>query len=167
MISSATNSSAVAAAEDEGDDRGGRSIPVRSGRSGRRRGDADERLSEHAQELLQHAAQRAVEFGRREVDTEHLLLALTESDVVRTILEQFKVSVDDLRRQLEEDAPRGEREAAESGEIGVTPRVKSVIGRAFAASGELGHSYIGPEHFLIGLAEEDEGIAGLSCAVTD
>jgi ATP-dependent Clp protease ATP-binding subunit ClpC len=147
-------------AEDEGDDRGGRSIPVRSGRSGRRRGDADERLSEHAQELLQHAAQRAVEFGRREVDTEHLLLALTESDVVRTILEQFKVSVDDLRRQLEEDAPRGEREAAESGEIGVTPRVKSVIGRAFAASGELGHSYIGPEHFLIGLAEEDEGIAG-------
>src|SRR3954470_2598932 len=147
-------------AEDEGEDRGGRSIPVRSGRGGRRRSEADERLSEHAQELLQHAAQRAVEFGRREVDTEHLLLALTESDVVRTILEQFKVSVDDLRRQLEEDAPRGEREAAESGEIGVTPRVKSVIGRAFAASGELGHSYIGPEHFLIGLAEEDEGIAG-------
>jgi ATP-dependent Clp protease ATP-binding subunit ClpC len=146
--------------EDEGEDRGGRSVPVRSGRGGRRRGEADERLSEHAQGLLQQAAQRAVEFGRREVDTEHLLLALTESDVVRTILEQFKVSVDELRRQLEQDAPRGESEAAERGEIGVTPRVKSVIGRAFAASRELGHSYVGPEHFLIGLAEEDEGIAG-------
>jgi ATP-dependent Clp protease ATP-binding subunit ClpC len=70
------------------------------------------------------------------------------------------VSVDELRRQLEQDAPRGESKAAESGEIGVTPRVKSVIGRAFAASRELGHSYVGPEHFLIGLAEEDEGIAG-------
>jgi ATP-dependent Clp protease ATP-binding subunit ClpC len=146
--------------EDEGEDRGGRSVPVRGGRGGRRRGEADERLSEHAQELLQQAAQRAVERGRREVDTEHLLLALTESDVVRTILEQFKVSIDELRRQLEQDAPRGESEAVKSGEIGVTPRVKSVIGRAFAASRELGHSYVGPEHFLIGLAEEDEGIAG-------
>jgi ATP-dependent Clp protease ATP-binding subunit ClpC len=146
--------------EDEGEDRGGPSVPVRGGRGGRRRGEADERLSEHAQELLQQAAQRAVELGRREVDTEHLLLALTESDVVRTILEQFKVSIDELRRQLEQDAPRGESEAVKSGEIGVTPRVKSVIGRAFAVSRELGHSYVGPEHFLIGLAEEDEGIAG-------
>jgi ATP-dependent Clp protease ATP-binding subunit ClpC len=145
--------------EEEREDSGGRSIPARSGR-GRRRGDADERLSEHATELLQQAARRAVEFGRREVDTEHLLLALTESDVVRTILEQFKVSVDDLRRQLEQDTPRRDAEASEDGEIGVTPRVKSALGRAFAASRELGHSYVGPEHFLIGLAEEDEGIAG-------
>src|SRR3954447_14987371 len=153
--------------EDEDEDRGGRSIPVRSGRSGRGRGEADERLSEHAQELLQHAAQRTVEFGRREVDTEHLLLALTESDVVRTILEQFKVSVDELRRQLEQDAPRGEKEAAESGEIGVTPRVKSVIGRAFAASRELGHSYVGPEHFLIGLPRKMKVSPAISCAATD
>src|SRR5947209_17604787 len=145
--------------DDEREDRGGRSIPVRSG-GGRRRGEADERLSEHATELLQQAARRAADFGRREVDTEHLLLALTESDVVRTILEQFKVSADELRRQLEQDAPRGEAEASEGGEIGVTPRVKSALGRAFAASRELGHSYVGPEHFLIGLAEEDEGIAG-------
>ena len=27
------------------------------------------------------------------------------------------------------------------------------------ASNELGHSYVGPEHFLIGLAEEGEGLA--------
>ena len=54
---------------------GGTPIPVRSA-GGRRRGGPDlaERLSEHAQELLQRAARTAVEFGRREVDTEHLLL---------------------------------------------------------------------------------------------
>ena len=49
-----------------------------------------DRLSEHAEEILQSAARRAGDFGRREVDTEHLLLALTESDVVRTILDQFR-----------------------------------------------------------------------------
>nr|WP_249776168.1 AAA family ATPase [Bradyrhizobium sp. AC87j1] len=137
----------------------GQSIPIGSSR-GRRTGDAEERLSEHAKELLQVAARRAVDFGRREVDTEHLLLALSESDVVRTVLGQFNISVDELRRQVEQDAPRGDTKPDESAEIGVTPRLKSVLGHAFNASHDLGHSYVGPEHFLIGLAEEEEGIAG-------
>ncbi|MDT8278446.1 AAA family ATPase, partial [Roseomonas mucosa] len=82
---------------------------------------------------------------------------LTSSDVVKTILEQFKVNVDDLRRQIEKDAKRGEAKA--SGEIGVSPRLKDALNRAFIASNELGHSYVGPEHLLIGLAEEGEGLA--------
>jgi ATP-dependent Clp protease ATP-binding subunit ClpC len=139
-------------------------IPIRSSQSSRpshsrRGGSAEERLSEHAQELLQTAARKTVEFSRGEVDTEHLLLALLDSEVLRTILGQFKVSVDDLRRQIEQEAPRGKTKMEEGGEIGVTPRVKSALGHAFAVSRELGHSYVGPEHFLIGLAEE-EGIAG-------
>ena len=124
----------------------------------RRIGEPEDRLSEHAKEILHSAAERALQFGRREVDTEHLLFALTESDVVRTVLDQFKVSTDELRQQLEQESPRGDA-GDEAKEIGVTPRVKSALGRAFAASHELGHSYVGPEHLLIGLAEEGEGIA--------
>ncbi|UVF22549.1 AAA family ATPase (plasmid) [Microvirga terrae] len=145
---------------DTGD--GGTPIPARSGRGrARRRGAAAgvaERLSEHAEEILQAAARRAGDFGRREVDTEHLLLALTESDVVRTILDQFKVSLDDLRNQIVAESPRGDFNPEEGGEIGVSPRVKSALSRAFSASSEFGHSYVGPEHLLIGLAEEGEGI---------
>ena len=140
---------------------GGRAIPVRSSR-GRGRGAAAgvaDRLSGHAEEILQSAARRAAEFGRREVDTEHLLMALTESDVVRTILEQFKVSLDDLRNQIMQESRRGDGELEEGGEIGVSPRVKSALSRAFSVSNEFGHSYVGPEHLLIGLAEEGEGIA--------
>ncbi|WP_201829327.1 ATP-dependent Clp protease ATP-binding subunit [Microvirga zambiensis] len=118
-----------------------------------------ERLSEHVEEILQAAARRAADFGRREVDTEHLLLALTESDVIRTILDQFKVSLDDLRNQIVQESPRGDAEPQEGGEIGVSPRVKDALSRAFRASAELGHSYVGPEHLLIGLAEEGEGLA--------
>jgi len=141
----------------------GPSTPVRSGR-GRARGrgaaaGVADRLSEHAEEILQSAARRAADFGRREVDTEHLLLALTESDVVRTILDQFKVSLDDLRNQIVQESPRGDFNPEEGGEIGVSPRVKSALSRAFSVSGEFGHSYVGPEHLLIGLAEEGEGIA--------
>nr|MDQ6121435.1 AAA family ATPase [Klebsiella pneumoniae subsp. pneumoniae] len=107
--------------------------------------------------MLQEAAKHAAEFGRSEVDTEHLLLALADSDVVKTILGQFKIKVDDLKRQIESEAKRGDKPF--EGEIGVSPRVKDALSRAFVASNELGHSYVGPEHFLIGLAEEGEGLA--------
>ncbi|MBX6745399.1 MAG: ATP-dependent Clp protease ATP-binding subunit, partial [Acetobacteraceae bacterium] len=139
-------------------------IPIRGTRSHGATGSGlTERLSQHATGLLQDAARIAQDWGRREVDTEHLLYALAGGDVVRTILEQFKISADDLRRQLEHEARHGETGAAAPGgqaEIGVSPRVKDALGRAFAASRELGHSYVGPEHLLIGLAEEDEGMAG-------
>jgi len=141
------------------------SIPVNSSRSANRSrsaGAIGERLSAHAEEILQSAARRADDLGRREVDTEHLLHALADSDVVRTILNQFKVSVDDLRRQLDQDAPSATC-APQSDErkrvIGVSPRVKDALSRAYQASRDFGHSYVGPEHLLIGLAEEGEGIA--------
>jgi len=151
---------------DRGADRieSGTPIPIRRGRRrGGAAGDLTERLSERATEILQDAARTAQDWGRREVDTEHLLYALAGGDVVRTILEQFKISADELRTQLEREARHGETGGATPGreaEIGVSPRVKDALGRAFAASRELGHSYVGPEHLLIGLAEEDEGVAG-------
>ena len=124
----------------------------------RRRGSGlASRISEQSEALLQEAAKYAAEFGRPEVDTEHLLLALTYSDVIKTILGQFKIKVDDLTRQIESEAKRGDKPF--EGEIGVSPRVKDALSRAFVASNELGHSYVGPEHFLIGLAEEGEGLA--------
>ena len=129
--------------------------------AGQRHGGAlTERLSSQAEKLLQDAARTATEFGRREVDTEHLLLALTGSEVVTTILDQFKVSAADLRQQLEDAAPRGKAEdVSETTQIGVAPRVKDAMARALQASSDLGHSYVGPEHLLIGLAEEGEGMA--------
>ncbi|KAA8607949.1 ATP-dependent Clp protease ATP-binding subunit [Salipiger aestuarii] len=140
------------------DAREGQRVPV-TGVSRRGQGGASiaDRLSEQGNKLLQEAAQKAGEFGRSEVDTEHLLFALSHSDVVKTLLEQFKIDVDGLRRQIESEAPRGENK--EGGEIGVSPRLKDALNRAFVASNELGHSYVGPEHLLVGLAEEGEGLA--------
>jgi ATP-dependent Clp protease ATP-binding subunit ClpC len=135
----------------------GEPAPAGTGTARRRGSGLASRISEQSEALLQEAAKHAAEFGRPEVDTEHLLLALADSDVVKTILGQFKIKVDDLKRQIESEAKRGEKPF--EGEIGVSPRVKDALSRAFVASNELGHSYVGPEHFLIGLAEEGEGLA--------
>ncbi|MDB5186028.1 MAG: ATPase with chaperone, ATP-binding subunit [Candidatus Saccharibacteria bacterium] len=121
----------------------------------------EEYISEHTKELIQRAAETAVSFGRNEVDTEHLLYALADSDVIQEILKQFKLKVDDIKSYIEANAPR-EKQAEREGtiELTVSPRVKRVLENAFRNSQELGHSYIGPEHLLIGLVQEDEGMAG-------
>jgi ATP-dependent Clp protease ATP-binding subunit ClpC len=131
----------------------------RARRGGARRpgGGLAARISDQAERLLQDAARQAAEWGRAEVDTEHLLSALTDSELVRTVLGQFKISADQLKAQIEQEAKRGDK--PHEGEVGVAPRVKDALSRAFAASTDMGHSYVGPEHLLIGLAEEGEGLA--------
>jgi ATP-dependent Clp protease ATP-binding subunit ClpC len=123
--------------------------------------DLGEFLSVQGEEILQQAARAAVERGARDVDSEHLLLALADNDVVQAILTRFKLSVEELKRQVDEMSPRREAKdgPAKREQVGVSPRVKGALESAFRASRDLGHSYVGPEHLLIGLAEE-EGLAG-------
>jgi ATP-dependent Clp protease ATP-binding subunit ClpC len=123
--------------------------------------DISQYFSEHTKELIQEAGRSALSFNRTEVDTEHLLYALAGNEVVQEIFKQFKIVPEDVRGYIEHNAPKGERQAQPSPEgLGVSPRVKSIIGAAFRAARELGHGYIGPEHLLIGLVEEDDGLAG-------
>jgi ATP-dependent Clp protease ATP-binding subunit ClpC len=119
-------------------------------------------LNEAAMDLLQKAAENAVEYGKDEVDTEHLLLALADNDIVQEVLREFKLSPAELKAEVEKNAPRGEQRPAEgeTPQIGVSPRAKSALENALIASRELEHSYVGPEHILIGLAEEEDGFAG-------
>lgn len=137
---------------------GGPAVPARADRESV---NLDQHFSEQAKEILQRAAERAVQSGKREVDTEHLLYELPQSDAVQAILKQFKISVDDLRSAIDANFPADAAAAPPArGQIGVSPRVKSALDRAFIASRELGHSYVGPEHILIGLAEVRESFAG-------
>lgn len=118
-------------------------------------------LSEGGLDRLQVAAQKAAEFGKSEVDTEHLLLALLDDNVVREVLREFKLDPEEIRKTVEQSAPRGTRkERADDEQIGVSPRAKSALEHALIASRELEHSYVGPEHILIGLVEEEDGYAG-------
>ena len=117
-------------------------------------------FSATTKDLIQKAGEVAHEFGRREVDTEHLLYALASNDVIAEILKQYKFSPKDLTGYIEANAPKGAKsDATNNQEMGVSPRVKSVLTEAFRIAQDLGHSYVGPEHLLIALAAEDEGMA--------
>jgi ATP-dependent Clp protease ATP-binding subunit ClpC len=114
--------------------------------------DVDQFLSTHAKELIQEAAQTALKFNRREVDTEHLLYAISNSEVIKEIYKQFKIRPEEIYGYLDTNAPKGtvQPKEGETIQLSISPRVKNVIETAFQTAQELGHNYIGPEHLLVG-----------------
>jgi ATP-dependent Clp protease ATP-binding subunit ClpC len=120
--------------------------------------DISQSFSDHTKELIQAAAEKTIQLNRSEVDTEHLLYAISDSDVVVEIFKQFKIKPADVKAYIDENAPKGAKKITGE-ELTVSPRIKNVLNRAYEISRELGHGYIGPEHLLIALSEE-EGLAG-------
>ncbi|MFZ1360470.1 MAG: AAA family ATPase [Candidatus Saccharimonadales bacterium] len=117
-------------------------------------------ISDTAKELIQRAGGVAHDFGRSEVDTEHLLYALAGSDVVGEILKQYKLKPADVKGYIDANAPKGNvKDVSDQQEMDVSPRVKSVLTDAYRTAQEMGHSYVGPEHLLIALANEEDGLA--------
>jgi ATP-dependent Clp protease ATP-binding subunit ClpC len=119
-------------------------------------------FNEQTKQVVQDAAQLALERGRGQVDTEHILYALAANPSGQAILDRCKVDKDKLRTYIEQvylSQPVGVAGKSAS-DLDVSPKVKSAMETAFDLSRELGHSYVGPEHVLFGLAKEPDGSAG-------
>ncbi len=123
--------------------------------------DVTDAFSEQTIELLQRAAEKAHELHRRELDTEHLLYVLADTDVGMALLKELKLSPQDVKGYIDQHAQQGAAGPDDSLErMTVSPRLKKAFQFAFQASRDFGHSYVGPEHLLIGLASVPESIAG-------
>jgi ATP-dependent Clp protease ATP-binding subunit ClpC len=117
-------------------------------------------LTESSQRLLNLAAQRAVEDGTHDLDTEHLLWAATQVDPSRRLLSQVGVDPDSLASEILEVLPHESGEP--SAQPGLTPAAKRTLGAAYNRSQSSGVSYIGPEHILSALlGDDDTGAARL------
>jgi len=123
--------------------------------------DATNAFSSQTLEILQRAGEKAHEFNRSELDTEHLLYVLADTDVGTALLKELLLSADDIKGYIDQHAQRGAAQAQASvDQMSISPRLKKVFNFAFQASRDLGHSYVGPEHLLIGLSSVPESIAG-------
>jgi ATP-dependent Clp protease ATP-binding subunit ClpC len=114
-------------------------------------------FSDATTELLQRAAQQAVEWGNLDLTSEHLLHAALQDNVVRRVLEGADADADEIRAQIEEEAQRGGRTDVSPS---LAPDAKRALLAAYDESRALGTSYIGPEHVLLALAADDESEAG-------
>jgi ATP-dependent Clp protease ATP-binding subunit ClpC len=77
-------------------------------RQPRQRIDITQFLSERARELVNTAARRAAETGSADLDTDHLLWAMTEEQATQHLLGRAGVNPGQLRQQLDGMPSRGE-----------------------------------------------------------
>src|SRR4051794_1554554 len=119
--------------------------------------DVTQFFSDATRELLQRAAQTALEWGSLDLDTDHLLHAALRDDVVRHVLREIDADPDAIAAQVEEEADKAQRtDVAPS----LSPDAKAALLAAYDESRELGASYVGPEHVLLALARDDDSEAG-------
>src|SRR3989440_337554 len=119
--------------------------------------DVTQFFSDATRELLQRAAHTALDWGSLDLDTDHLLHAALQDQVVRHVLDQLDADPDAIAAQVEDEADKAERtDVAPS----LSPDAKAALLAAYDESRELGASYVGPEHVLLALARDEESWAG-------
>src|SRR6201747_1188736 len=118
-----------------------------------------ERFTDRARRVVVLAQEEARMLSHNYIGTEHILLGLIHEGegVAAKALESLDISLEAVRAQVEEIIGQGQQ--APSGHIPFTPRAKKVLELSLREALELGHSYIGTEHILLGLIREGEGVA--------
>ncbi|HEY7350664.1 MAG TPA: Clp protease N-terminal domain-containing protein [Ktedonobacterales bacterium] len=118
-----------------------------------------DRLTPEARKALAFAREEAQRFNHNFIGTEHLLLGLVrlEASVATTALANLGVELEKVRSAVEFIIGRGDRIVL--GEIGLTPRGKKVLELALDEARLMQQEHVAPEHLLLGLVREGEGIA--------
>ncbi|MGO1460039.1 MAG: ATP-dependent Clp protease ATP-binding subunit [Flaviflexus sp.] len=118
-----------------------------------------ERFTDRARRVIVLAQDEARNLKHKYLGTEHILLGLIREGegVAAKALEALDISLDDVRVQVIDII--GEGNENPSGHIPFTPRAKKVLEYALREGLQLGHSYIGTEHLLLGLLREQDGVA--------
>ena len=118
-----------------------------------------ERFTDRARRVVVLAQEEARMLNHNYIGTEHILLGLIHEGegVAAKALESLGISLDTVREQVQEII--GPSRQTQSGHIPFTPRAKKVLELSLREGLQIGHSYIGTEHILLGLIREGEGVA--------
>jgi ATP-dependent Clp protease ATP-binding subunit ClpC len=118
-----------------------------------------ERFTDGARRVIVLAQEEARELNHNYIGTEHILLGLVHegSGPAGAALDLLGVTLEGARAGVVSIVSRGPGQP--SGHIPFTPRSKKVLELSLREAMDLGHTYIGPEHILLGLIREGEGVA--------
>ena len=119
-----------------------------------------ERFTDRARKVIQLANQEANRLNHSTVGTEHLLLGLVKegSGVASNVLKNQDIDLGKIRREVEKLVPPG-NQMLTMGRLPQTPRARKTLEYAMEEARNLGSTYVGTEHILLGLLREQEGIA--------
>lgn len=117
-----------------------------------------DKFSEGSARLIVEAQKEAIEMGHSYVGTEHILLAILKQDSpLSESLGEMGVTYARAKNEIISMVGMGMRGYSSSPQM--TPRAKRVIELAYEEAKYLGSEKIQPEHILLGIIREGEGIA--------
>ncbi len=118
-----------------------------------------DRFTEQAQEVLAASQQLVREQRHSQWDVEHILLALLQhpAGLTAQILTKLGVDVPRLRDRVAEVLARSPKLGYDVVQIYTTPRIIKLLETANAEAERLQDEYVGVEHLLIAIADEQEG----------
>ena len=120
-----------------------------------------DRFTEQAQESLNNSQLILNRYRHNQWDCEHVLMALIEQEkgVPAEILNELGVNIDIFHSRLHSMLENTHKTGGSSNQIYETPRLNDLFVRADAESKRLNDEFIGSEHLLVALTQEDTGEA--------
>jgi hypothetical protein len=117
-----------------------------------------ERFTEGARQVVVFAQEEARALRHGYIGTEHVLLGLlAQESLPGRALQALGVEREAVRDEVLRIVGRGPDDVR--GQIPFTPRATWVIERSGNEALTLGHNFIGPEHLLLALARQEDGVA--------
>jgi ATP-dependent Clp protease ATP-binding subunit ClpC len=117
-----------------------------------------ERFTDRARRAVVQAQEEARNLKHDRVGSEHMLLGLLGGGgVAEKVLEAAGIAPDVVRERVVEITGRGQD--TPSGRIPFTQQAKDLLKLSLGEAQQLGHSYIGTEHILLGLLSQADSVA--------
>lgn len=116
-------------------------------------------FTQKANNALNLAIQSAEELGHTYIGSEHILLGLLkeESGVAATALAELGITAQELEIMMKQKIGTGIHSSL--GTEDFTPRTKRILQIAVMQAARMGHNYVGTEHLLIAVLEENDSYA--------
>ena len=117
------------------------------------------KFTERAQLVIMGAQKESQKFKHGYIGTEHILIGImAEKGYSSELLEKYGVEIEEIRNMLEEYLGYGDS-LMPKGELLLTPRTKRLFDESIIEARKLNHKYVSPEHLLLALINEEEGVA--------
>ncbi|KKS97907.1 MAG: ATP-dependent Clp protease ATP-binding subunit ClpC [Candidatus Gottesmanbacteria bacterium GW2011_GWA2_43_14] len=113
------------------------------------------RMTQRANDVLMKAVAKVKELKVQHIDTEHVLWALLSDSSIYQLISDCKAVPSDLQQALEKSFKKGNF----PGTPQFSPRIKRVLELSLSTAKSLGYEFISPEHILLALSHEGEGMA--------
>jgi len=111
-------------------------------------------LTQRSNRVMMAAQTKAKELKGDLVDSEHLLYGLTTDSEIYNLLVETKIQPQLVLDELNKVYKKGTVDRV----VQFSPRIKKILNDALVIARKLGFEFIAPEHLLLSLFEEGEGV---------